>query len=242
MDKNDKYNIINIIFIGAYRVGKTQLLNTYLGLEFDENSLTTIGTYNSIKELIIEGEKYKTKIWDTSGQERYRALNNVYLKKAQICIMVYDITNRRSFEELNYWKEQIDNYVGKECVIGIIGNKSDLLHSEKVEVLEEEALDFAKMNNFFFKLFSAKNPNHHEFDEFVKELVKRYIEILPPEKMRIDSINITRKKKRKNERKSCCVDRMYFPFIERFKGRVFPWYTPMWELRKRNNSDENLLE
>ena len=98
-------------------------------------------------------------IWDTAGQERYRALTKFFYKDAAIAILVYDITRKDSFEEMkNYWYNQLKNFSGKNIIIGIAGNKSDLFDKEAVS--EEEARKFATEIGAIFRLTSACNNNN----------------------------------------------------------------------------------
>ena len=231
---------INIILLGYSGVGKTNIINSYCEHCFIDLHIPTLGFDCKYKAIIIEGKKnIYVNLYDTPGQEKFKSIIHSLIKKEQIFIMVYDVTNRRSFEELNYWKEQIDVLVGKKCVIGVVGNKIDLLSKDiKEEVSEKEALDFAKKNDYYFRLLSAK---YHECDNFINELVERYIETFP-EIERNNIIYLKEERIREKQRKTCCQFEIHYPFIERYKARVFPWYRPMWEFRKKNNSNKKLLD
>jgi Ras-related protein Rab-11A len=243
--EKNRENPIKIVLLGSSGVGKSNLLNTYFGFEFNANHQPNINGIFRENILRIDGKEYLINLWDTIGQEKFRTLNKIYMKGGVIFIMVYDITNRSSFEELNSFKEDINNLIGNQCVIGIVGNKRDLLNNNKPEVSEEEALDFAKKNGFFYKLLSAKYPD--EFDSFVKELVKRYLELvsqsasekeqekklysLDEEVVYVTEGTLCYKYKVKRIRQK------YYPSMERFKGRVFPWYMPKWEYRFKKEKD-----
>jgi ABC-type antimicrobial peptide transport system permease subunit len=94
-------------------------------------------------------------VWDTIGQEKYRSFTNLFFKNANIVILVYDITNKKSFEEIkNYWyKETLDNITNKDVILALIGNKTDLYENEQVS--DEEGKKFAKQINAIFKTTSA---------------------------------------------------------------------------------------
>ena len=95
-------------------------------------------------------------IWDTAGQERYRALTKFFYKDAAVCILVYDITKRKTFDNLkSYWYEQLKENSGKNIVVGIAGNKCDLYEEE--DVPENEAREFAESIGAVFELTSAQN-------------------------------------------------------------------------------------
>ena len=132
MHKNNIECSIKIVLLGESGVGKTNLLNTYCGQCFTDEYIPTIASSFSSKKKEIKGKNYEINMWDTCGQEKFRALTRLYMKNGEIFILVYDVTNSKSFEELNYWKEQVYDLVGKECIIGIIGNKCDLYLKEEV--------------------------------------------------------------------------------------------------------------
>lgn len=104
------------------------------------------------------GKQIKFDIWDTAGQEKYRALTKMFYKDAAAAILVYDITRKESFnEQKTYWAEQIKDNSPKKIVLGIAANKGGLFQDEDVD--EGEAREFAKEMNAIFKLTSAKNQN-----------------------------------------------------------------------------------
>ena len=236
---------IKIVLLGSSGVGKSSLLNTYFGFEFNASHQPNVSCSFRENSLRIEGKEYSINLWDTIGQEKFRNLNRIYMKGAVIFILVYDITNRRSFEELNYFKEDINNLIGDQCVIGIVGNKIDLLNNNNPEVSEEEALDFAKKNGCFYKSLSAKYPD--EFDSFVKELVKRYLELVSLKDLEKEQdkkvFSLDEEVVYVTEGTPCYrykvkkIREKYYPSMERFKGRVFPWYMPKWEYRFKKEKD-----
>ena len=94
------------------------------------------------------------------------------------------------------------------------------------------------MNSIFFTLLSAKN-NIESLNYFIETLLKIYLE-LRPEKESIESIRLINREKLVKERRkedTCCQFEIYFPFMERFKGRVFPWYLPIWEFKEKNKKN-----
>ena len=226
---------IKMLFLGEARVGKTNVINQFCSNRFFENYLPTIGYDSQESNINIDDKNYKLILLDGPGQEKFRSLYKRYIKTADIFIMVYDITNRESFEKLQNWLEIIKEN-RSDYIIGVIGNKEDLHSDEKIT--REEGLTFAKSHSFYFTSLSAKN-NIEPLYYFIESLVKRYLE-LKPEKQSIYLIDEEeRRKRRKENRKACCQNEIYFPFMERFKGRVFPWYVPEWEVKK--NKKKNSL-
>ena len=229
MERREK---IKIVFLGESNVGKTNIINCFCGRDFITEAISTISCNYIIKEFKIDNKYYTLDLWDTPGQEKFRSITNLFMKGTGIFIMVYDITNRYSFQELEYWNTKIKEMIGNNCVIGLIGNKQDLYLEEKIS--KEEGLEFAKSNSFSFTLLSAKE-SIKSLDYFIEDLVKRYLE-LRPERESIHLRDEEEERKRKAKRKTCCQNEIYYPFMERFKGRVFPWYLPIWEFRNKKKN------
>ena len=98
-------NKIKFLVLGGSAVGKTSIIAQYIDYEYIDEHITTIVGYKYIKEIEINNKKVILQIWDTAGDKIYRPLNKIFMKKSKIALIVYDITNRRSFEKLNYWIE-----------------------------------------------------------------------------------------------------------------------------------------
>ena len=110
-------------------------------------------------------------LWDTIGQEKYRALTKIFMKDAKIIIYVYDITNLKSFTELKFWFQFTKEVINDDTVCALVGNKSDLFLKEVVK--EEEGKKLAEEYGFEFALTTAINPLI--FGKFLDKLVKIYI-------------------------------------------------------------------
>ena len=162
---------IKIILIGESGVGKTNLINVSAGKGFNPNEQATLQSSYQLTKLEINGIIFNLSIWDTIGQERLRSLTKIFFKNSKIAILVYDITNRASFEELNYWEKTIKEMTDENIVLGVAGNKTDLYIKEIVS--EEEGENYAKSINAKFKLTSAKS-DIQGFEEFLKELLIDY--------------------------------------------------------------------
>jgi len=127
-------NQLKVVLIGQSSVGKTALINQYINKLFIDTSITTIGTDKFSKIEEINNTEIKINIWDTAGQERFRSLSHLFLKGANIVLMVYDITNQDSFNELKqFWIERVNDNT-KNIILGIIANKSDLYENEVVSI------------------------------------------------------------------------------------------------------------
>ena len=99
-----------IVLIGESGVGKTSIINRYISDTFSPVLTATPGASFATKTVFLKeyNQSIKFEIWDTAGQEKYRALAKVFYKNAAVCILVYDIINKKSFDELkNYWISEI---------------------------------------------------------------------------------------------------------------------------------------
>ena len=148
---------IQIIMIGESGVGKTSLIRRYTNNIFNSNHLETIGIEFYSREERINNKVIQIKFWDTAGQEIFHSLTKNFYRKADGIIIVYDITNKESFERVQDWiKSVYDNTeTYKEIQMIIVGNKIDL--EEKREVRKEDGLKIGKYYEIDFFEASAKN-------------------------------------------------------------------------------------
>lgn len=123
--------------------------------EFNKNERPSIGVAFSQKSVNVEHHSVKFEVWDTAGQERFRSVNSLYYRGAGAGVIVYDVTNRHSFENLQkHWLRELRENTSSDLVVAIVGNKCDLESSRRVTT--EEAAKFAQENNFLFLETSAK--------------------------------------------------------------------------------------
>jgi small GTP-binding protein len=202
-----------LILVGESNVGKTSIISRYTE-SFIENPKRTLAAVSTKKKIEVNGYKIELEIWDTVGQEQYRSVTSIFYKEALICILVYDITNRDSFESIkNYWHNTVIQNGMKGVIIGVAGNKCDLYESE--EVSEKEGQDYSDSVNAYFKLVSAKN--NISIDKFFNTMVEKFIEsdfmdeLLPKyidDKNLIKKIQKMKLEKNKNsdekKKKKCC--------------------------------------
>jgi small GTP-binding protein len=196
-------NEIKVILVGESGTGKTSLINATMGLKFQEHLETTASNNFSSKKITINNKEYVLNLWDTIGQEKFRSLTKIFIKDSKIVLLVYDITVLKTFKELDYWYKIIHDILGDEPVVGICGNKQDLISQEQVK--EEDAKKYAEEKNLPFKLTSAKNP--FSFNKFLEEMVKKYVEksggkVGNDTKQGGGKINISDKNQK--EKKKCC--------------------------------------
>ena len=123
-----------VVTIGDRRVGKTALIQRIKQNKFIEEYNTTIGiAYNNLN-IKINDQILQLKIWDTSGNETYKSISKNYWKSASVVILVYDIANRASFENIDLWLKELDS----NSTIILVGNKSDLDNERKVHLKKEK--------------------------------------------------------------------------------------------------------
>ena len=161
--------------------------------------MTTIGTpHYFVTYKLSDGSLVNVNIMDTNGQERYRSLNLGYYRKADCCLLIYDIADYKSFNECkNYYNEQLMKNCKKDIEVILLGNKSDL--KEKRKVLPEEAAGFALENNYIFMETSCvKNENVASAFEALIELTN--IEIKKNQYKNKDEDKNKKKKKKKKKK------------------------------------------
>ena len=148
-----------IIFVGDAGVGKTTIINRINDNEFQSAYDATIGVDFWPKKINFRGNEITLQIWDTAGQERYRGLIPSYVRNSSIVFIVFDITNRKTFESIPKWIELIKS-IEKNNILVLIGNKEDLKEKRKVE--KKEGNELAKKNEIAYYELSAKRDNNND--------------------------------------------------------------------------------
>mmetsp|Transcript_16837 Transcript_16837/g.27289 ORF Transcript_16837/g.27289 Transcript_16837/m.27289 type:complete len:216 (+) Transcript_16837:238-885(+) len=148
---------IKLLMIGDSGVGKTCLLLRYANDSFSPTFITTIGIDFKIKTITLDEKVVKLQIWDTAGQERFRTITTSYFRGAQGILLVYDVTDRGSFENIRNWVAQIQNHAENNISKVLIGNKCDVDPSERAVSYEEGKKLAAEYGIEHFFEASAKN-------------------------------------------------------------------------------------
>ena len=148
---------IKICLLGDVSVGKTSIASRFCKNSFNENYINTIGgAYQQQNIVLNNGAKIKLHIWDTSGQDRFRSMTNLYYRDAQVAILTYDVTNENSLDSLNYWLNELNDKVEIDnMLLCLAGNKTDVDQSEK-RVPASKGKAFAEQHNMLFYETSAK--------------------------------------------------------------------------------------
>lgn len=145
---------VKLCLVGDSGVGKSSIVHRLVNDAFQTNLENTIGAAFFTKSINLDSTTYKYQIWDTAGQEKYRALTPMYFRGASAAVVVYDITRRDSFNSVRVWIKELKNYSDMGIVIAIAGNKCDL--DAEREIQFKEALEFASSQNAIFVETSAK--------------------------------------------------------------------------------------
>ena len=147
-----------IVLLGDVSVGKTSIASRYCKNSFNDHHINTIGgAYQQQKVVLNNGAMVKLHIWDTSGQERFRAMTNLYYRDAQVAILTYDITNESSFNSIEFWIKELRYKVENEnMILCLVGNKWDVSSNERV-IPTSKGKNFASENNMLFFETSAKS-------------------------------------------------------------------------------------
>eukprot|EP01041_Mallomonas_annulata_P005061 gene5061-10133_t len=167
---------IKLLMLGDMGVGKTCILLRYTHDSFSSTFITTIGIDFKIKIIDVEGIKTKLQIWDTAGQERFRTITMSYFKGAHGIVLVYDITDRDTFENITHWMSRIREHADDRVNVILIANKCDREQDRKVT--REEGAALARQYNISFLEVSAKtNVNiAHLYDTIARATKNRLME------------------------------------------------------------------
>ena len=167
---NERYDDrLKFIVIGNCGTGKSCILHRFIEGTFTDSDeqAPTIGVDFGAKVVDILGRKVKMQIWDTTGQERYRSMTRAYYKGALGCLLVYDITNRDSFEAIEQWLADVKNHSGEKICVMLVGNKSDLGEGDRRQVTHIEASTFANNHGLMHFETSAATGDFIE-EAFIK--------------------------------------------------------------------------
>ena len=208
--------IFKLIIIGDSTTGKTNILSKYLNNKFDRDSKSTIGMELGNKSFKIKNDTVNCQIWDTAGQERYRSMTKAYYQGALGAFIVYDITRRNTFENVENWMNDLRKCSDKKVTIILLGNKNDLENEREVKTEEGEM--FAKNNDMAFMETSALNGTNIDiaFKSLVEEVYskchKEFESVTNVEIMKGSIINLD--DNQDDKPKSKCCDKYYYKTLK----------------------------
>jgi len=176
-----KYNyLFKIVIIGDHNCGKSCILLRFAENTFRDDHVTTLGVDFKLKTIKLDRDRIRLELWDTAGMERYRTIYNSYYHSAHGVMIVYDITDRRSFDNLkNYWLNEVRMHAPQNAVLMLVGNKCDMnangdpQQQRKVEFASAEKLA-SEMNISLFEVSAKTGINVEEaFTELARSMRER---------------------------------------------------------------------
>jgi small GTP-binding protein len=196
---------LKIVVVGDSGVGKTNLIRRFIQDDFQSNSKATVGVEFFSKSFKINDNVFKIEIWDTAGQERYKSITAAYYKGAKGGLVVYDVTSKTSFDNVDNWVSEIKEKASTDIKTMMIGNKIDLKDERAVST--EEALEKAKLLELPLMEASALDSTNvkQAFYDLLKEMykeVKKTIDVVEQAEKQNEGVQLDTNQK--EEKKGCC--------------------------------------
>lgn len=195
-------HLYKTVIIGNSGVGKSAILVRFVENQFSEHYLATIGVDFRFKTIQVDGKNVKFQIWDTAGQERFRTITSAYYRGSQGILLVFDLTDLLSFENIcKFWMNEVETYAEKDAIFFLIGNKSDI--SDQRQVPQDKINQFCSEKKLTYMECSAKEG------ENIKEIFLQLARKLE-EKLNLKNVKVTEKRganltqPAKEEKKKCC--------------------------------------
>ncbi len=191
---------INIMTLGNTAVGKTSFIIKYTEDTFQEVYLSTIGIDFKVKTVTIKDKQYKLFFYDTTGQERFRSLSFNIIKNAHGIILMYDITNKSSFDSIPEWIKNIKESKGEDFPMILCGNKIDKEDERVITREESEELS----NEYVIDFFEISNKNGINIEKAVLSLVKKILRHNKYKKQDLNTSVLSNKEIKSKKKFECC--------------------------------------
>ncbi|OHT07669.1 Ras-related protein Rab-4B [Tritrichomonas foetus] len=185
------------IVIGSSGVGKTAILKRLVDDVFTGESQSTIGVEFLATSIEIDGQVIKLQIWDTAGQERFRSIAKAYFRSAIGVILIFDLTDRKSYDDLNHWLGDVHTLCDPNAVITLIGNKCDLVDTRVITATEAD--NFAKVHQLTYLETSARDGDNIQ-ETFQRTAAAVYRRSLAYNKDAEEKIDVSHE----STKRSCC--------------------------------------
>jgi len=198
MSVNIKRKVLKLAILGDSTVGKTSICRVFFGYEFDENQTATLGQVKFEKNFrMSDNENLKVIIWDTAGQERFHAIALNACKTAQGIIICFDLTNHKTFDNIKFWLDDINNTYNDVPIL-LLGNKLDM--KEERQISNEEAEKLAKELNLEYFETSAKERTNIE--KGIMSLVNKVYKL--SKKRKHKNITLDERTEKSVKKEKCC--------------------------------------
>jgi small GTP-binding protein len=169
---------VKVLLLGNSGVGKSALLARFADNSFSANHITTIGIDFKTKIISLDGKKVKIQCWDTAGQERFKTITTAYYRGAHVIFLVYDVTDGKSFTDVNTWITAINQHAPRDVVTVLIGNKTDLINEKVISTQQGKFLaDEYKME--FYETSAKSSETINQIFEHVASTVVKTLSVRP---------------------------------------------------------------
>jgi len=204
-NEHDDYDyLFKIVLIGDSGVGKSNILSRFTRNEFLVESKSTIGVEFATRSIEIEKKVVKAQIWDTAGQERYRAITSAYYRGAVGALLVYDITKKETFADVEKWLTELRDHADSKIVIMLTGNKCDLQHLRSVSTQDAE-IYAAKEDLLFLETSALSSVNiDAAFQKVLSVIHERSTSIEPMQSKQATENLVEIEKSKAVAREKCC--------------------------------------
>ena len=204
MSNHEKEEKLNLITLGNSAVGKTSYILKYTENNFQPVYLTTIGVDFKSKEITLNDKKYKIIFYDTTGEERFRSIAVNTVKNAHGIVLMYDITKKKTFEDISLWMKGIKEIKPDNFPIILIGNKCDLKEEREVKTTDGENL----ANEYNIGFYETSNKDGINIEESCLNLINRVIaynkNLKKSNEVRQEGVKLKNKGSKKTKKSSGC--------------------------------------
>ncbi len=198
-------NIIKVVLLGNSGVGKSSILDRYVNEHFDKDSQLTLGISFLDKTFSYRGKAIKLQMWDTAGQEKYASLAKMYYRDANIAILVYDLTDKKSLDGLKSWHKELKDQGPKNMILAIAGNKSELVDNKSDTI--ENGKNYAKKHGAIFQTTSAQENKGIEelFNQILDEIVEHSLIDESTNLVKMSKLGDFQKETKGFFKRNCCI-------------------------------------
>ena len=204
MQKENNENNYKILLLGNIFVGKSSILIKYSDDYFPENYIATVGLDYRLKHFDLpNGQKGKIQIWDTAGQDRFKSITKNYYNNSNGIILVYSVIDKKSFDDISNWIDEIKEQTKDDIIIFLVGNKIDLNEKRVISIKEGEKL----AENYHINYYETSAKTGKGVDKIFNDLIKQIYDLCSKNNIKNNNLkekgilNIIDKKKKK---KKCC--------------------------------------